>query len=164
MSVLEHRPALKHLMDVVQYSSRALRRLMHEARNNGDPAPVLRTCLAEASNISKAAVKLAVEIGRVVEENPAELRRNNPPKTSTGAVLDRLEIISERLRPFDSIRIEREVERLRDHPDPRTAISHDFNRHDTLRILKRLGVELEEGEEVDLRVLDRCKLGCPTTR
>lgn len=94
-NVLESRPALKHLMSTVAQSSRALKRLMAEARASGDPASVLRTALSEASVVSKSAVRLAIEIGRIHEENPSELARRDPPAHASAEILPKIAAILE---------------------------------------------------------------------
>lgn len=92
-NVLESRPALKHLMSTVAQSSRALKRLMAEARASGDPASVLRTALSEASVVSKSAVRLAIEIGRIHEESPSELARRGPPAHASAEILPSIEAV-----------------------------------------------------------------------
>lgn len=94
-TILDSRPALKHLMSTVQQSSRALKRLMAEARASGDPASVLRTALSEASVVSKSAVRLAIEIGRIHEEAPSELARRGPPDHATADILPKIEAVLE---------------------------------------------------------------------
>ncbi|RWR45703.1 hypothetical protein EOW65_15805 [Sinirhodobacter ferrireducens] len=94
-NVLESRPALKHLMATAAQSSRALKRLMAEARASGDPASVLRTAISEASVVSKSAVRLAIEIGRIHEEAPSELARRGPPAHAPADILPKIEAILE---------------------------------------------------------------------
>lgn len=94
-TILDSRPALRHLMATVQQSSRALKRLMAEARASGDPASVLRTALSEASVVSKSAVRLAIEIGRIHEEAPSELVNRAAPTHAAADILPRIEAVLE---------------------------------------------------------------------
>lgn len=82
-------PALRHLYFILMSSSKSLRRLMADARRSADdPSPVLRVALAEASNVSKAASRLASAIteGNVINESS----HNAPPTVSAQEVFSRL--------------------------------------------------------------------------
>lgn len=169
-TILESRPALKHLMATVQQSSRALKRLMAEARASGDPASVLRTALSEASVVSKSAVRLAIEIGRIADESPAELARRGPPAHATADILPRIEEILEYPARVVNEAIWNDLVALFDEaaaglPDPREAFTaadsvfllggrHPVTRLERLELLA-LAAPLSSQEESDLRSLRR---------
>lgn len=56
---------------------------------------MLRTALSEASVVSKSAVRLAIEIGRIHEESPAELVNRAAPTHAPADILPRIEEILE---------------------------------------------------------------------
>lgn len=169
-TVLESRPALKHLMSTVAQSSRALKRLMAEARASGDPASVLRTALSEASVASKSAVRLAIEIGRIHEESPSELARRGPPAHATADILPRIEAILDQPARVVNEAIWNDLVALfdaaaADLEDPREAFAavdsifllagkHPVTRLERLELLA-LATPLSPQEESDLRSLRR---------
>lgn len=169
-NVLESRPALKHLMSTVAQSSRALKRLMAEARASGDPASVLRTALSEASVVSKSAVRLAIEIGRIHEEAPSELARRGPPTHASADILPRIEAVLEYPARMVNTVIWNDLVALfdaaaADLEDPREAFSaadsiyllsgrHPVTRLERLELLA-LATPLTPQEASDLRSLRR---------
>lgn len=169
-TVLESRPALKHLMSTVAQSSRALKRLMAEARASGDPASVLRTTLSEASVMSKSAVRLAIEIGRIHEEAPSELARRGPPAHASAEILPKIEAILEYPARVVNEAIWNDLvnmfdEAAADLADPREAFTaadsiylldgrHPVTRLERLELLA-LAAPLTPQEESDLRSLRR---------
>ena len=167
-SVLESRPALKHLMSTVAQSSRALKRLMAEARASGDPASVLRTALSEASVVSKSAVRLAIEIGRIADESPAELANRAAPAHASADILPKIEAILEYPAQVVNTAIWTDLvslfdEAAADLSDPREAFMaadsiyllggrHPVTRLERLELLA-LATPLTSAEAADLRNL-----------
>lgn len=169
-TVLQSRPALKHLMATVAQSSRALKRLMAEARSSGDPTAVLRTALSEASVASKSAVRLAIEIGRIADESPAELANRAAPAHASADILPKIEAILEYPARVVHEALWNDLVALfdaaaADLDDPRGAFMaadsiyllggrHPVTRLERLELLA-LAAPLTQQEESDLRSLRR---------